>query len=82
MVAALLPEGPGASAGGDEIDDGEREGDVGVRDGAAVGVNLEEDGDGVSEEAAGDAAGDCATAEKTNIAAKRIRIEMQERAIL
>lgn len=88
---AAFSEGEGASDGGAEIDDGEKEGEgEDADDGGGDGGELTaESGDGetVGGETAGgvtaaygDDAGDCATAEKSNIAAT-VRMRVKDGAI-
>lgn len=75
--------GAGAWAGGEEIDDGGREGDI---DGGVIGDReLTIDGPVpmvITTEALGDVVGYCATTERKNIATKSIGKVMQMRAIL
>lgn len=94
---AAFSDGAGASDGGEEIDDGEDAGtEVGgdggelttedEGEGAAAGGDMDEEGEGVAvfggaAANSGDDAGDCATAEKTNIATSR-RSRVEENAIL
>ncbi|WVY93963.1 hypothetical protein V8G54_033051 [Vigna mungo] len=92
---AAFSEGEGASDGGAEIDDGETEGEgedaddgggdggeltAESGDGETVGGEMDGETAGGVAAAFGDDAGDCATAEKTNIAAT-VRMRAKDEAI-
>jgi len=92
---AAFADGAGASDGGAEIDDGEAEGEgedaddgggdggevtAGAGDGETLCGGLYGETAGGVAAALGDDAGDCATAEKTNIAASR-RMRVKDEAI-